>query len=85
MEEYSWLQQNTVAQYIATLSLLDLCEESESAPGKRVWMPWWEKAVINLTRGREAAAAAAAKAEDDGVEEWQRGRKGRLPGWSTRK
>ena len=40
MEEYVRWRQNTVAQYIATQSLLDLCEGSERAPGARVGM-WW--------------------------------------------
>ena len=42
MEEYLRQQQNTVAQYIATQSLLDLCEGSERAPEARVGMRWWE-------------------------------------------
>ena len=33
MEEYIRRCQNTVAQYIATRSLLDLCEGSERDPG----------------------------------------------------
>ena len=35
MEEYIRLHQNTVAQYIDTRSLLDLCEGSERAPGSK--------------------------------------------------
>ena len=38
MEEYIWRRQNMFAQYIATRSLLDLCEGSERAPGVRVGM-----------------------------------------------
>ena len=38
MEQYIRQQQNTVAQYIATQSLLNLCEGSEIAPGARVGM-----------------------------------------------
>ena len=38
MEEYIRRRQNTFAQYIATRSLLDLCEGSERAPGVRVGM-----------------------------------------------
>ena len=38
MEEYVRRRQNTVAQYIATQSLLDLCEGSERDPGARVGM-----------------------------------------------
>ena len=41
METYIWKKQNTVAQYIATLSLLDLCEATESKQGAWVEMQWW--------------------------------------------
>ena len=46
MEEYVRRIQNTVTQYIATRSLLDLCEGSERAPGARVGMQWWEQEGI---------------------------------------
>ena len=65
MEEYIRRRQNTVAQYITTRSLLDLCEGSERALGARVGMRWWEQAGFNLVGAREAAEAAA---ERDGVE-----------------
>ena len=38
MEEYFRRGQNTVAQYISTQSLLDLCEGSERSPGSQVGM-----------------------------------------------
>ena len=57
-EEYIRRHQNTVAQYIATQSLLDLCEGLESAPGAQVGMRWWEQAVLYLAGAREAAAVA---------------------------
>ena len=57
MEEYVRQRQNTVAQYIATRSLLDLCEESERDPGARVRIRWQEQALIDLAGVREAAAA----------------------------
>ena len=77
MEEYFRRLQNTVAQYIATRSLLDLCEGSEWEPGAWMGMWWWDQAGINLVGAREAAAAVVEK---DGGEEWWRERKGRLPG-----
>ena len=40
MEDYIRRRQNTAAQYIATRSLLDLCEGLERAPGARVEMQW---------------------------------------------
>ena len=66
MEDYIWRRQNTVAQYIATRSLLDLCEGSERAPGVRVGMRWWEQAEIDLAGAREAEKAVE---EEEGGEE----------------
>ena len=48
-----------VAQYIATRSLLDLCEGSERAPGEQVGMRWWQQVGIDLEGDRESAAATA--------------------------
>ena len=61
MEEYIRRRHNMSAQYIATQSLLDLCEGSERAPGARVGMWWWEQAGIDLAGAQEAAAAEAAE------------------------
>ena len=61
MEEYIWICQNTVKQYIAMRSMLDLCEGSEREPSVWVGMRFWEKAGINLLGEREATATAAEK------------------------
>ena len=66
MEKYIRWCQNMVIQYIATRSLLDLCEGLERALGAQVGMRWWEKAGFDLEREQEAAAATA---EGDGREE----------------
>ena len=34
-------RQNTVAQYIATRPILDLCDQATRRPGARVYRPWW--------------------------------------------
>ena len=65
MEEYIRRQHNTVAQYIAKQSLLDLCEWVERALGVRVGMWWCEQMDINMMGAREAAAAV--EAEEGGV------------------
>ena len=39
-------RQNKVAQYIATLPILDLCEHPNRRPGARVSWKWWEQAGI---------------------------------------
>ena len=41
MDMYIQRRHKTVAQYIATRSLLDLCEETEKNKGERVGMRWW--------------------------------------------
>ena len=60
-------RQNTVAQYIVTRRILDLCERSTWRPGARVSRRWWEQAVLDL-EGEEKRAASAA-ADLDGEEE----------------
>ena len=55
-----------VAQYTATLSLIDLCEGLERTLGARVGMRWWEQSGTNLAGEREAVTAAAAAEEDRG-------------------
>ena len=65
MEGYVRRFQNTVAQYIATRSLLDLWGGAERAPGALFGMWLCEHKVIDLARAQEAAAAVA---EEEGVE-----------------
>ena len=40
-------RQNTVAQYIATRPLLDLCVGARSRGGEKVTLRWWEQAGID--------------------------------------
>ena len=56
VETYITQRQNTVAQYIATQPILELCEEAERRPGARVSKRWWEQEGINLA-GAWAAEA----------------------------
>ena len=55
MEEYIRIRQNTVTQFIATRSLLYLCEATYRTSGERVGMRWWDQASINLAGAREEA------------------------------
>ena len=64
MEDYIRRRQNTVAQYITTRSVLDLCEGSERDPGARVGMRWREE--VGILEG--AQEATAAKVEGGRVE-----------------
>ena len=55
-------RQNTVAQFIATRPILDLCKKAKIRPGERVPRRWWEQTGINCkgSREREEASAEAA-------------------------
>ena len=46
-------RQNTVAQYIATRPILDLCERATQRMGARVYQRWWEKEGIDLEAAKE--------------------------------
>ena len=41
-------RQNTVAQYIATRPILDLCEQATRRPRARLYWRWWDHAGIDL-------------------------------------
>ena len=61
MGAYVMERQNTDAQYIATRTVLDLCEETVRRYG--VWFSriWWEQEGLDLSRTR-----AAVESEEDG-------------------
>ena len=65
IRKYITRRQNTVAQYIATRPILDLCERSTRRPGARVSRRWWEQADLDL-EGEKKMAAAAEAADLDG-------------------
>ena len=54
---------NTVAQFIATRPILDLCEKATRGRGARVARQWWEQTGIDWKGARERAAEAAAEPE----------------------
>ena len=68
MEEYMRRQQNMVAQYIPTRSLLELCGGSERALGEQMGVQWWEQVGINISGARVVKATAAASEEEAGKE-----------------
>ena len=49
-------RQNTVAQYIATRPLLELCKGTTQIGGARVAMSWWDQKGIDW--GKEKARGA---------------------------
>ena len=56
-------RQNTVAQFIATQPILDLCEKAIIRPGSRVPRRWWEHTGIEWKGAREKAEASAEAAD----------------------
>ena len=56
-------RQNTVAQFIATRPILDLCNGAVRRPGARVPRRWWEQTGVNLKGAREKSAATEEAAE----------------------
>ena len=48
--------QNTVAQYIATRPILNLCEQATQRLGARVSRRWWDQEGINLDKSKVRAA-----------------------------
>ena len=59
METYFLRRKNTIAQYITTSPILELCLEVERKPGVRVVKIWWEK--VGLYLGITQAEARAAE------------------------
>ena len=51
-------RQNTVAQYIATRPILDLCERATQRVGERVSRRWWDHEGIYMKTAKERAAEA---------------------------
>ena len=66
VETYVSCRQNTVAQYISTRSIMDLCLAAKRGPGIRVEMQWWEQEGLDL-EGTQIAAREAEQTE--GAEE----------------
>ena len=64
VEAYITRIQNTVAKYIATRMIMELCEELERWMGERVSKRCWEKEGIDL---------AGFQAEADTVAEYKEG------------
>ena len=56
-------RQNTVAQFIATRPILDLCEKAIRWPVARVPRLWWEQTGVDWKGAREKAEAAAESVE----------------------
>ena len=62
-------RQNTVAKYIVTRPILDLCEQATRHPGVQVSRWWWEQTGKDLKGAQEKAAEAAAETESESEDE----------------
>ena len=60
-------RQNTVAQFVATRSILGICEVAERRRGTQVPQRWWEQPGIDWKLEREKREKAAATAEHAGA------------------
>ena len=69
---YITQRQNTVAQYIATRPILDLCEQAIRRPGAQVSRRCWEQAGIDLEGARKQASVSAIRLETESEEELDR-------------
>ena len=56
---------NTVAQYIATRPLLDLCEGTNQIGGARVSMRWWDQKGIDCEKEKARVAETDSESETD--------------------
>ena len=55
VDTYVSCRQNTLDEYIATMTIIDLCLVEKQRPGPRVTMRWWEQEGLYL-EGMQAAA-----------------------------
>ena len=62
--EYILKRHNTIAQYIATRPIMDLCKKMVRRPGGWVSQRWWVKEGIYIAGTRAQAVAEAAEEED---------------------
>ena len=58
-------RQNTVAQFIATRPLLDLCEGTTQRGGARVTMRWWDQKGIDWEKAKARGAATESESESE--------------------
>ena len=62
-------RQNTVAQYITTRPLLDLCEGTNQIGEARVSMRWWYQKGIDWEKAKARVAETDSEPETDKEEE----------------
>ena len=60
---------NTVAQYIATRPLLDLCEGINQIGWERVSRRWWDQKGVDWEKNKARVAETESESETDTEEE----------------
>ena len=55
VDTYVYRRQNTVAQFIVTRPIMDLCLAAERRMGSRVYNRWWEQDGLDVEGIRTAA------------------------------
>ena len=58
-------RQNTVAQYIATRPLLDLCEGANQREGAQVTLIWWEQSGIDWKKAKAKETETESASDSD--------------------
>ena len=58
-------RQNTVAQYIATRPLLDLCEGTTQIGRARVSMMWWDQRGVDWEKVKARGVETESESETD--------------------
>ena len=56
-------RQNTVAQYISTRPLLDLCKGEKHREGARLTMRWWDQTGIDWEKAKARGAETESESE----------------------
>ena len=58
-------RQNTVAQYIATRPLLDICEGAKQREGARVTLRWWDQSGIDWEKAKAKETETESASDSD--------------------
>ena len=74
---------NTVAQYIATRPLLDLCEGAKNIGGARVSRRWWDQKGIDWEKAKARGTETDSESETDTEEEEARSTSSEVSGSSV--
>ena len=70
-------RQNTVAQYIATRPLLDLCEGARPREGARVTLRWWEQSGIDWEKAKAKETETETTSGSESGTDTEGGRSGK--------